>query len=114
MDFVKKFNEKTGMYPGVGAAGGYAIVHSLAEAIEKAKSTNTEKVIDALETIKVDTPVGSLTIRKIDHQAMWPFWFGFTKITPEYPFAVLQDVKAYDPALVYQTEEEIKALRAKQ
>jgi hypothetical protein len=46
---------------------------------------------------------------------MWPFWYGFTKFTPEYPnFAILQDVKAYDPALVYQSEEEIKALRAKQ
>jgi branched-chain amino acid transport system substrate-binding protein len=112
-EFVKKFNEKTKMYPGVGAAGGYAIVHTLAAAVAKAKSTNTEKVIDALETVKVDTPVGNLAIRKIDHQAMWPFWYGFTKFSPEYPFAVLQDVKAYDPALVYQTEEEIKALRAK-
>ena len=112
-DFVKKFNQKTGMYPGVGAAGGYAIVYSLAEAVAKAKSTDTEKVVDALETIKVDTPVGNLTIRKIDHQAMWPFWYGFTKFVPEYPFAILQDVKAYDPALVYQTEEEIKELRAK-
>jgi len=114
-DFVKKFKEKAGMYPGVGAAGGYAIVYSLAEAIAKAKSTDTEKVVDALETVKVDTPVGNLAIRKIDHQAMWPFWYGFTKFTPEYPnFAILQDVKAYDPALVYQSEEEIKALRAKQ
>lgn len=112
-DFVKKFNQKTGMYPGVGAAGGYAIVYSLAEAVAKAKSTDTEKVVDALETIKVDTPVGNLTIRKIDHQAMWPFWYGFTKFIPEYPFAILQDAKAYDPALVYQTEEEIKELRAK-
>jgi branched-chain amino acid transport system substrate-binding protein len=101
------------MYPGVGAAGGYAIVYSLGEAVAKAKSTDTEKVVDALETIKVDTPVGNLTIRKIDHQAMWPFWYGFTKFIPEYPFAILQDVKAYDPALVYQTEEEIKELRAK-
>ena len=97
----------------MGAIGGYVIVNSLAQAITKAKSANTEKVIDALEGAKVDSPLGKLTIRKIDHQAMQPFWVGFPKFTPEYPFAVLQDVKTYDPVLVYQTEEEIKALRAK-
>jgi branched-chain amino acid transport system substrate-binding protein len=112
-NFVKKFKEKTNSYPGLGAVGGYVTVNALAQAIAKAKSANTEKVIDALETTNLDVPWGNMNIRKIDHQSMWPFWIGSPKFTPEYPFAVLQDVKAYDPALVYQTEEEIKALRAK-
>jgi branched-chain amino acid transport system substrate-binding protein len=114
-EFVDKFRDKTGMYPGVGAAGGYVIVNCLAQAMTKAKSVDVEKVIDALETVSVDTPVGNIMIRKIDHQSMWPFWFGFTKFTPQYPdFAVLEDIKAYDPPIVYQSEEEVKALRAKQ
>ena len=112
-DFVNRIKEKTGIYPSLGAAGGYVIVTSIAQAITKAKSANTEKVIDALEEITLDTPMGNMTIRKIDHQSMWPFWTGFTKLTPDFPFAILQDLKAYDPALIYQTEEEIKALRAK-
>ena len=112
-DFVKKFREKTGKYPGEGAVTGYATIQALVEAITKAKSADTEKVIDALEGMAVDTPVGNVLIRKIDHQAMWPFWWGHTKFIPEYPdFAILRDVKVFDPQLDYETEGEIKALRA--
>jgi branched-chain amino acid transport system substrate-binding protein len=113
--FVKKFKEKTGKYPGEGAVTGYTTVQFILEAITKARSAETEKVIDALEGMTLETPVGKILLRKLDHQAMWPFWWGTTKFIPEYPtFAILTDLKVFDPQLDYQTENEIKALRAKQ
>jgi branched-chain amino acid transport system substrate-binding protein len=39
-------------------------------AINKAKSTDTEKLITAMEGMEFDTPKGKMNFRKEDHQAM--------------------------------------------
>ena len=47
-------------------AAGVAIV----EAIKKAGSTDTEKLIAAMEGLSFESPKGTMTFRKEDHQAM--------------------------------------------
>ena len=84
---MKKINRP----PGLGAPSGYEGTWAIARAAEKAGSTDIEKIIDALEGMKLDTVVGPVTMRKVDHQAMWPFWFGRTKMTPDYAFPILVD-----------------------
>jgi len=50
------------------AATGHTVIMSFASAIRKAKSTETDKVIAALETAPFDSVFGELRYRKEDHQ----------------------------------------------
>jgi branched-chain amino acid transport system substrate-binding protein len=63
----KRFN---GAPPDFFTAGGMAAGIAVVEAIKKAGGTDTEKLIAAMEGMTFDTPKGSMTFRKEDHQAM--------------------------------------------
>ena len=88
-DFMSKYN-----IPPHGFCGQeYATIFILKQAIEKAGSTDTDKVIAALEGGTFDTTWGKMTIRKGDHQAMGKVFVGQAKPDPKYPFWVLSDLK---------------------
>lgn len=112
-DYIKKYQDKTGAgeFPPAGFGFGYYATYFLSKAIEKAGATDKEKVIDALEGFSLDTVVGKVTIRAYDHQAMRPFYWGYTKKVPEYPFAILRDVKTFSPEETVRSLEDVKKLR---
>ena len=84
-------------YPASFAITGYIAMQFLAAAINKAKSTDTMKVIKALEGLTIDTPIGKQTMRAKDHQANRGQFWGTTAKVPEYPFPILRPVE-YIPA----------------
>ena len=84
-------------YPPSWAITGYISVQFLAEAIKKAKSTDTMKVVKALEGLTINTPIGKQTMRAKDHQANRGQFWGTTAKVPEYPFPILRPVE-YIPA----------------
>jgi len=43
---------------------------AIVEAVKKAKSTDSEKLIAAMEGMSFETPKGTMTFRKEDHQAL--------------------------------------------
>jgi ABC-type branched-subunit amino acid transport system substrate-binding protein len=96
-EFVAKYKEKTGVYPGLDALSGYVSIYALLEAMKKSASSDPDRVIGILEGLTFRTPVGQLAIRKADHRALWPIWCGSIRFTPEYPFAVLGDLQAFGP-----------------
>lgn len=59
-----------GAMPDFFTAGGMAAGIAAVEAIKKAGSTDTEKLIAAMEGMSFETPKGTMTFRKEDHQAM--------------------------------------------
>ena len=59
-----------GAPPDFFTAGGMAAGIAVVEAIKKAGGTDTEKLISAMEGLTFDSPKGSMTFRKEDHQAM--------------------------------------------
>jgi len=79
-------------YPPSWPITGYIAMQFLAEAIKKANSTDTMKVIKALEDLTIDTPIGKQTMRAKDHQANRGFFWGTTAKVPEYPFPILRPV----------------------
>ena len=89
--FADAYKKVTGNYPGFAAFNGYLTIKFLAGAIEKAHSTDVEKVIDALEGLTLDTPVGKGTMRKEDHQLMLPMVFGKTVKSPNEPYLITTD-----------------------
>ena len=59
-----------GAPPDFFTAGGMAAGIAVVEAIKKAGSTETEKLIAAMQGMTFDSPKGAMTFRKEDHQAM--------------------------------------------
>ena len=62
----KRFNAPPDFF----TAGGFAAAMAVVAAVEKAKSTDTEKLIAAMEGMEFDTPKGKMIFRKEDHQAL--------------------------------------------
>jgi branched-chain amino acid transport system substrate-binding protein len=75
-EFMKKTGESDPIPPGSTFFSGYCSARFLTEAIKKAGTVDTEKVIDALEGMTIDTPVGPITMRSCDHQATTPVYWG--------------------------------------
>lgn len=62
----KRFNAPPDFF----TAGGFAAASAALTALSKAGSSDTEKLIAAMEGMDFDTPKGKMTFRKEDHQAM--------------------------------------------
>jgi branched-chain amino acid transport system substrate-binding protein len=106
----KIMSKLNNMPPSLSGAQGYETIWAIAKAAQKVGTADVEKIIDGLEGIRLDTFAGSVTIRKFDHQATWPFWYGHTKLTPDYPYPILVDMTKYQEE-AYPTEEAIRKVR---
>lgn len=69
--FVEAMQEKHDTVPTLYRFNGFISVYAYAMAIEAAGSTDVDEVKAALEGLEFDTPVGMLTIRAEDHQAIY-------------------------------------------
>jgi branched-chain amino acid transport system substrate-binding protein len=65
-EYQKRFNAPPDFF----VAGGFSAAAAVVAALQKAGSTDTEKLIAAMEGLTFDTPKGSMTFRKEDHQAL--------------------------------------------
>lgn len=74
-NFVSKYRQKYGFPPENQAWGDYSSIKVLAEAIKMAGTTDSKKVVEALEKIKFDGGKGrELYYRTYDHQLMQPMY----------------------------------------
>ncbi len=80
MRFVRIYREKYHDYPRTGSLVGYNMMMAVAAMLKKAKSTDTEKMVAAMEGLTFDSPSGSITFRKIDHQSTMGAWVGRTAV----------------------------------
>jgi branched-chain amino acid transport system substrate-binding protein len=109
--FVKDFQARFGTPPGFPAFHAYVTAHFIAEAYRQAGKIDTEKFIDAIEGLKVDSPVGKVEMRACDHQAILPILFGTTKISKEFGFGVATDIITLRGVEVMPACGEIEAAR---
>ena len=79
-DFVDAYQAKFDERPGIGSLVGYMTVQSIAAGITKAGSTETDALIKGFEGLDVDTPVGPIHFREIDHQATMGAFVGTTAL----------------------------------
>ena len=63
-------------------AGGFAAAMAVVTAVTKAKSTDSEKLIAAMEGMEFDTPKGKMVFRKEDHQALQSMYHFKIKADP--------------------------------
>jgi branched-chain amino acid transport system substrate-binding protein len=69
-------------------AGGFAAATAIVAAVEKAKSTDTEKLIAAMEGMDFDTPKGKMTFRKEDHQALQSMYAFKIRVDPNVAWGI--------------------------
>ncbi|WP_374448786.1 ABC transporter substrate-binding protein [Stella sp.] len=67
-------------YPRLGSVVGYVMVKSLAAAVAKAGSTETEKLVEAMRGLELSSPFGPMTYRRVDHQATLGAYVGRTAV----------------------------------
>lgn len=103
--YQAKFNER----PGIGSLVGYMTVQSIAAAISRAGSTETEALVNAFKGLDVDTPVGKITFRKQDHQATMGAFVGTTKNKDGK--GIMVDWSYKDGADYLPSDAEVKSMR---
>ena len=107
--FVQAYQKKYNDYPRLGSIVGYETIKSLAAGIAKAKSTDTQKLVEAFKGLKVDSPFGPLSYRASDHHATMGCFVG--KIALENGKGTMTDFKYVDGASVLPGDAEVKKLR---
>jgi branched-chain amino acid transport system substrate-binding protein len=109
--FVKKFETAYSRKPAVGAVYGLLAAKFIFGAYKKAGKVDTEKLIDNVEGMSVDSPVGKVTMRAYDHQAMLPMFMGVTKKVAGYDFLIATDIVTIPGKDVMPSIAEIKKAR---
>ena len=74
--YQKRFND----YPRLGSVVGYSTVITAAEALRKAGSTDTAKLVAAMNELPVIPPFGRIVYRSIDHQSTMGAYVGRTTV----------------------------------
>jgi branched-chain amino acid transport system substrate-binding protein len=85
----KRFNAPPDFF----TAGGFAAGMAAVAAVQKAKSTDTEKLIDAMEGLEFDTPKGKMVFRKEDHQALQSMYHFKIKADPAVAWGIPELVR---------------------
>src|ERR1700722_14618848 len=107
--FLKAYQAKFNDYPRLGSVVGYSTLKSAAAILAKARSTDSEKLVDAAEGISVDTPCGPVTFRKSDHQSTLGAFVGKTALKDGK--GVMVDFTYHDGGQYLPSDDEVKALR---
>ena len=80
----KRFNAPPDFF----TCGGFAAAMAIVTAVEKAKSTDTEKLIATMEGMDFDTPKGKMIFRKQDHQALQSMYAFKIKVDPKVAWGI--------------------------
>jgi branched-chain amino acid transport system substrate-binding protein len=89
----KRYKSPPDFFTAGGMSAGIAVV----EALKKAGSTETEKLIAAMEGLSFETPKGRMTFRKEDHQAMQSMYHFKVKVDPNVAWAIPELIREIKP-----------------
>ncbi|WP_153769074.1 ABC transporter substrate-binding protein [Labrenzia sp. CE80] len=101
--------EFPGETPKIGSLVGYMTAKSIATLITDAGSTETDALLAAFKDLKVETPMGEITYRALDHQSTMGAYVGTTAL--EDGKGVMVDWSYKDPAAYMPSDDEVKAMR---
>lgn len=107
--FLAAYQARWKDYPRQGSVVGYAAVHTVANAIRRAGSTDTEKLVDAMKGLEMPTPFGPIVWRALDHQSTMGAYVG--QLARKGGRGVMVNWRFADGANYLPPFEEIRALR---
>ncbi len=91
--FVGEYRKRYGKYPSYPCYHAYQALYAYKHAVEKAAKTaggwpTIDEIAKAMTGLTFPSPSGPITIRE-DHSAIEDVLIGFSKMTPKYPFPIL-------------------------
>jgi len=92
-EHLKRFNEPPDFF----TCGGFASAMAVVEGIRKAGSTDTERLIAAMEGMEFMTPKGKMIFRKEDHQALQTMFSFRLDVKPDVQWAIPVLVRELSP-----------------
>jgi branched-chain amino acid transport system substrate-binding protein len=110
-EFVARFTKKHDHNPVLGSLVGYITYLSIFEAIRKANSTDTDKLVAAFRGLKVDTPIGPITYRASDGQSTMGAWVGTTKLDTKRGVGIMVNYEYVPGERVLPSDDEVKKMR---
>jgi branched-chain amino acid transport system substrate-binding protein len=107
--FLAAFQGAYGEPPKLGAVVGYAMIQTIAAMLERAGSTDTDTMMQAMVELEVETPFGPIVWREIDHQATMGAFVG--RLAVEDGKGTMVDWTYVDGADVMPEDDDIENLR---
>jgi branched-chain amino acid transport system substrate-binding protein len=107
--FREAYQKRWNDYPRQGSVVGYTAVHAVAAAIRKAGSSETEKLVQALKGLDMQTPFGMVVWRALDHQSTMGAYVG--QLARKDGKGVMVNWRYADGAKFQPADEEIRKLR---
>jgi branched-chain amino acid transport system substrate-binding protein len=96
-------------YPRVGSVVGYSALYTVANALRKAGSADSEKLVAALKGLQMETPFGPITYRALDHQSTMGAYVG--QLARKGDKGVMVNWRYADGAAFQPSDQEVRALR---
>jgi branched-chain amino acid transport system substrate-binding protein len=103
--YQKRWND----YPRQGSVVGYTAVHAIAAAMRKAGSADTEKLVQALRGLEMQTPFGPVVWRSLDHQSTMGAYIG--QLARKGDKGVMVNWRYADGGKFQPSDEEVRKLR---
>jgi branched-chain amino acid transport system substrate-binding protein len=107
--FLEAYQKRWKDYPRLGSVVGYTAVHAVAEAVRKAGSADTEKLVEAMKDLQMPSPFGPITWRALDHQSTMGAYVG--QLAKRDGKGVMVNWRYADGAEFQPSDKEVRALR---
>jgi branched-chain amino acid transport system substrate-binding protein len=107
--FLAAYQKKWNDYPRLGSIVGYSTVQSVVAALKKAGAVDTEKLVQAMKGLELETPIGKIAYRALDHQSTMGAYVG--KLALKDGKGVMVDWKFADGKDFLPPDAEVKKLR---
>ena len=107
--FLDAYQKRWKDYPRQGSVVGYAAVYSVANAVRRAGSADTEKLVEAMRGLEMSTPFGPIVWRPVDHQSTMGAYVG--QLARKAGRGAMVNWRFADGANFLPSYEEVKALR---
>jgi branched-chain amino acid transport system substrate-binding protein len=111
-EFVARFTKKTDKSPVLGSLVGYVTYLSIFEAIRKAGSTDTDKMVAAFRGLTVETPIGPISYRAADGQSTMGAWVGTTRVDARRGVGIMVNHEYIPGDKVLPSADEVRKLRS--
>ena len=107
--FREAYQKRWNDYPRQGSVVGYTAVHAAAAAIRRAKSVDTEKLVEAMKGLEMGSPFGPIVWRPLDHQSTMGAYVG--RLSQKGGKGIMTGWRYADGASFQPPIQEIKTLR---
>jgi branched-chain amino acid transport system substrate-binding protein len=100
--FNERYRKRWARFPNYSAETTYSAFYIMKSAVEKSKSLDTAKVVDAMKGMKIANPGGVRVFRSEDQQFIYNVPAGRPMMSDKYPIPILGDLRVFEAKEYYR------------